>query len=383
MTHPSRHFADDKDIFDLLTSQRRGFSDETLRRILRERGIIVSPDLERTQLVDYISRLPFGFRDLKVLLDQTGKQRRREPKTTCEGIGASIDGIEEAANFIRDTRTERRDEHYKIHRKRDGSLEISVTYATLDTSKNRLRQRTEEHLTIVIEPGQTDNTARMRFPDDERSREIAEAISLRALGDPKEITRETISLEGCTSEQRTRFFESLISNIAGFSLQTVTRVGFRRLDDSTPDGDLDGETEGNGNSTNLPGIEDEEPGARIIRVTLDGAGLFSSTEFNQLKTNGFYVNTAVWRSRMDGGEGLDAEFDAGFLVGDSGTAFTYRLRAVFRRNADGEPTNTRVRPTDDEKTKFLRALEDSATNAKDEAIKASGVEETPQELGDP
>lgn len=379
MAHPSKYFADDKDIFDLLMSQRRKLSDDLLRRLLRDRGIVVGPELERQHLAQYMSRLPFGMRDLRALLDRVGTPSHRAPKTTSEGVEVTVDAMEAAANEVRDARSERRGEVYKVHRKADGTLEISVNYSVLDTAKSRLRQRSEQHLAISVEPVPGSSSVRIRYPEEERSREVAEAIIFRALGDPKEITRETISLDGCNAEQRTTFFESLMSNIAGFSLRTVTRAGFRRLDDATSDSELDGDVEGE----TLPGFEDEETGARIIRVTLDGAGVFSSDEFVQLKRSGFYVNSAVWRSRMDGGEGLDAEFDAAFVVGQTGSAFAYRLRGVFRRDEDGEHASTRESPSEDERNRFLRALEDAATSAKEAATTAAGIDAVPQALDEP
>lgn len=378
-THPSKYFADDKDIFDLLMSQRRKLSDEVLRKLLRERGVIVGPELERQHLAQYMSRLPFGWRDLKALLDRIGTPSQRASRITSEGVEVTIDAMEAAANHVKDLRSERRGESYKIHRKSDGGLEITVDYSVLDTAKNRLRQRSEQHVTISVEPAGSASGVRIRFPEEERSREVAEAIVLRALGDPKEITRETISLDGCSAEQRTKFFEQLMGNIAGFSLRTVTRAGFRRLDDATSDHDLDGD----GDTDALPGIEDEETGARILRVTLDGTSVVLSPEFAQLKKSGFYVNSAVWRSRMDGGEGLDAEFDAGFVLGEAGSAFAYRLRGVFRRNEHGDHARTRENPSEDEKNRFLRALEDAATAARDAVIEAAGIEAVPEALGEP
>lgn len=307
MGHPSKFFADDKDIYDLLMSQRRRLGDDVLRRFLRERGIVVGPTLEREHLVAYLSRLPFGWQDLQALLERVGSVAHRAPHTSSEAVAVTVDQIEAAAQAVQEERGERRGEVYKVIRRPDGSLEVQLAYSVLDTTKNRLRQRSQQHATIAIDPGPSG--VRVRYPEEERAREVAEAIIFRALGDPKEHVRETISLDGCSPAQRTMFFEKLMQGIAGFSLRTVTRAGFRRLDDKTSDSELDGESDGAG----LPGEEDDA-GARILRVQLDGAGVFSSTEFQALKSSGFYVSATVWRSRMDGGEGLDAEFEARFEV---------------------------------------------------------------------
>lgn len=375
----SKYFADDKDIFDLLMSQKRKLNDEMLRRFLRERGIIVGPNAERVELAQYMSRLPLGWPDLHTLLDRVGSVTHRAPKTTSEAVAVSVDEMESAAQAIRTERTERRAEEYKITRRPDGGLEISIDYSVLDTTKNRLRQRSEQHATISIEPATGSSGVRIRYPEEERGREVAEAIILRALGDPKELVRDTISLDGCDATQRTRFFELLMTAMEGFTLRTVTQTRFRRLDDATADSELDGESD----SLKLPGEDDPESDSRILRVQLDGAGVFSSEQFQQLKKSGFFVSSVVWRSRMDGGDGLDAEFDAGFVVGDTGTAFTYRLRGVFRRNEHGEHQRTRENPSDSERQKFLRLLEDAAGAAQDSVRADAGLQGVPQPLGDP
>jgi len=379
MRHPSRYFADDKDIYDLLMSQKRKLNDETLRRFLRERGIIVSPNAERSELAQYMSRLPMGWRDLQTMLERVGSVTHRTGRTTSEAVGVSVEQIETAAHAVRDERTERRGEEYRIVKKSDGSLEININYSILDTTKSRLRQRSEQHATISVDPGASTGGVRIRYPEEERGREIADAIILRALGDPKGLVRETIALDGCNAAQRTRFFEILMNGIDGFSLRTVTQTRFRRLDDKTADSELDGDTD----TLTLPGIEDEETDARILRVQLDGAGVFASSEFQQLKRSGFYVSSVVWRARMDAGDGLDAEFDAGFVVADSGSAFTYRLRGVFRRNEHGEHARTRESPTSSERGKLLRALEDAAVSAQDKVREGADLQGAPQPLGDP
>ncbi len=174
-------------------------------------------------------------------------------------------------------------------------------------------------------------TVRVRYPEDERSRQIAEAMILKALGNPAHANRKTISLDGCTATQRTTFFEKLMQGIAGFSLRTVSRASFRRLDDLSSDADLD----------ELPGKHDDEADARILRVQLDGREIFACSEFQQLTKSGFYVSGAVWRAREEGGDGIDAEFDASFTTSEEATSFGYRLRGIFRRKDSGEHAQTR------------------------------------------
>lgn len=66
-SHPSKYYADDKDIADLLDSPK--FTKEKLLRLGQERGILLSPELPKETLRDHLSHLPFSWPQLQQLLN--------------------------------------------------------------------------------------------------------------------------------------------------------------------------------------------------------------------------------------------------------------------------------------------------------------------------
>lgn len=373
MTHPSRYFADDKDVYDLLMSQPKRLGNKVICLFLRKRGFVVSPDTEREELVRYVSRLPLGLQDVEELMEYVSTGVRTVSRTMSEGVVATVQKMEDAAASVRSARSQR-GETYRVSVRDDGGLDVVVDYTEMDTAKNRLRQLSARRLTLSVDPS-GDSGVRVRYPDEPRAREIADAIVLEALGNPKSCERATITLAGCTVAQRTRFFELLTAKTDGFGLRSVTRGAFR----------LGEEVEGESvDESELPGFVDEDGGSRIVRVQLDGAGVFASEEYQELKGSGFFVSGAVWRAREDGGDGIDVEFDAGFGSGDTAEVFTYKLRGVFRRDEDGIHRQRRESPSASETRRLLSCLEAASLVAQKEVRESVPKEEaSPSTLGEP
>lgn len=352
MSHPSRFFADDKDIYDLIISQSRRFPDDVLRDFLLGRGIVVSASTPRIALVRYLAALPIGFHDLDQLHRRTLGRAVRSPRQVGETVSAPMDKFLEAVATVREERTSALPEKYNVVTREGGVIDVVIDYTVIDSKRSRLSQRTNEKLVITMEKDGA--SVRLRHPDEHRAREIVDRIVTSALG-TESAARSSISLSDLDANQRTQFFEELVKGIPGFALRTVTRIAFRRLDHTATDDQLDGELD----TTTLPGIETDD-GSRILRIQVDGAGIFESTEYERLKKDGFYIAGAAWRARQGGGPNIDVEFDAALVLTDESEPFSYKIRGVFRPNKDASLASTRSAPTEMERNAWLRVLEDRA-----------------------
>lgn len=370
MSHPSRYFADDKDIYDLLASNPKRMGVTALRKFLVRRGLFVSANSTRTELVELVSTLNLGFRDLQDLLAMVESSSPRAPRTTTEFVNVGLDDFQAAATAIKSARAVRRSEEHKITVTADGALRILVHYSTLEASRTRLRQKVEHEALIEVERVSPE-TVRVRFPDGEFAQQLVEDILLAATSSAA-ITRDAIHLVGGTAHDKSHFFETLMTRTAGFVLVSVSRVRFR-LGVDVSDAQLDGE------SDELPGEPEEGSDVRVLRIQLDGQGVFQTGEFHSLKAKGFFIVGAVWRAREANATSLDVELEAQFEVGEVCPPLTYKLRGVFRR--DEEERRTRARPTSDERNRVLRAVENAAFNAKEEFDAA--VNALPDELQEP
>ena len=79
--HPSKYFADDKDIADLLDVPK--FSKRKLLQLALDRGILLSHELPPETLRDQLSRIPFSWLQLQSLLDTIKTPDAEEKVTTC------------------------------------------------------------------------------------------------------------------------------------------------------------------------------------------------------------------------------------------------------------------------------------------------------------
>ena len=60
--YPSRYWADDKDVSDLFSQAKFGV--RKLHQISKHRGIILSAELPKETIVEYLSTLPFSWAEL-------------------------------------------------------------------------------------------------------------------------------------------------------------------------------------------------------------------------------------------------------------------------------------------------------------------------------
>ena len=78
--YPSRYYADDKDVCDLLSEPK--FNPKRLLRIARARGIFLSAELSKKTLIEYITRLPFSWSDLIQLIKSIETEEKDDDLTT-------------------------------------------------------------------------------------------------------------------------------------------------------------------------------------------------------------------------------------------------------------------------------------------------------------
>ena len=97
--HVSRYYADDKDIADLVSQS--GIKPHQLAAFLRERGIIVSAQLSKDELIRYFRFMSFAWPDFDVLVARLDRPDREEDFTGCRikapglEIAAVLDRAEE------------------------------------------------------------------------------------------------------------------------------------------------------------------------------------------------------------------------------------------------------------------------------------------------
>jgi len=355
MNNNALFYATDADIYDALYSSKQRVTSGLLVELLRARGILVSDEAPRDDMVDYLSSLPHDYNDFTHLLDSVSSSARSE-KTASTSLSEKIDKkeIDVAFDSVKSSRDDR-NETYSMAVV-DDKVIIDVQYTEIDRSKTRLRQRTHKEAKIEIEL--VDGKTKIRHPANDRMHDIVDTIiSKIEQNKPAPIAKESIDFSGIPSHEiRSDFFKQLISNIDGYKLQGVTKINVNHLessDNSEADNDQKSEEDYSAAEQELVGI--------VENAILKGESLLSSKEFQSLAQNGFYITSIRWTTEKQTTPRNVLEFEAQFYNAKNCTQFRYNVLGEYTKLDQGY-TKTRKPLKAHEKTQYLRLIESTAQN---------------------
>jgi len=361
--------ANDNDIYDLLVSGKQRLTESVLREFARDRGIFCSPDEDREELADYLSRLPHSFQDVACIVQKREPGHRREKSTFVRF--STLVPIEELKAAAEEYATAFSGKESVVHRPAvNGGYLVNVTYDEFNRSRARLLQR--ERQVAEIEFLVEDGRSVVRLPATDKAKKIAAALRDNVERRRKEkIDEESIELTGLTTpELRSKFFTRLISSLPKFRLRNVMslKVSSHLSEDGEEDEGLD-----------LEDDDDAEAGAEMFAAVvhsmhLSGQNLVQSQEYKDLTARGFYITAISWRSEADGGQPDIVQFDAGFQDRKRGTGFKYAVQGAFRAHK-GAHRKTMVHVQDTEKAALLSLIESTARKVLSDLLAEAATEE--------
>lgn len=371
-THVARYYADDKDVFDLLS--QGAVTSPKLHAFLRGRGIIVSPSLSKVDICRYLQTSPLSWPQLEALLELIEKPDREDKFTTCRLDPEQLD-IQQAAitaGLVQQERGARYGEVYKINVTPDGALEIVVSYSEPNFSKTRCLQHLDRTLVIRLEK-EVDHY-KVRHHENNRALEILESLEKKLT--PSSETpppRQEISVSGLNSVQRSKFFIDMARGIPGYKLKDERGLQVEQPIAKSV-GDLDKSDE---EDETTPVSKTSEEADRfqglVKRALLQGTSLLMSPQYQDYAKAGFGLSKLIWTVEPDDTEGSIVEFVAEFRAGDRGTGFRYGVNGKFERNEDGTLAKTKRSVVGPEKNKLLALLESSAYSALEKANSENSV----------
>ncbi|MDR2409166.1 MAG: hypothetical protein LBE13_13775 [Bacteroidales bacterium] len=352
-------YATEKDIFDILASLKKRITKSILFDLCINRGILLSYEEERDDIINYISMLPHDYIDLSALLAIARTNTRSERKTSME-VNTEIQSkdINTVIDAIKKDR-EKYGETYRVISESNNRSTIKVEYTVVDYGMTRLRQRVEKegYIEVMKENGRT----KIRRPANDKMQEITSGI----LTELKKVTRKELEEEAISlvhirdPEIRILFFVSLIKNLSGFELVDVTHVRVSRLKD-TDTREID--TDASDASEEIEQTEEVLIG-HVSRAALDGIGLLNSEEYQNLKEKGFFISSLVWKSQEKAGRsGNQVVFEASFDNSEDFTNFVYNVKGYYKHTEEGF-TITKLPFNELEKSSYHKLIEDAAKKA--------------------
>lgn len=349
-------FATDADIYDLLEPAAKRFSKKSLLELALRRGIILSPSDERSEIIQFISMLPFSHAQLEEICKKTETAGRTQ-RTTSVRVTKAIkeEKVQDAISLLKQSRSNK-DEQLSVVRKED-HFEITVEYAEFDHRKSALRQRSVNQISIQVESSD-DGELTVRHTANQKGQEIAKVLLAKLENEANTpVPTAPISLAGIVDRNlRTLFWVKLIRETNGLAPISVTKVGVSRemtssLFDNASDED---EEESDGD---IEDLESQVVTGLINRAVFEGEDVLESTEFKSTESS-FFVYKASWLAQ--GATGDRYEIDAEFKSPASASQFEYTFRSVFRKKESGGHYKTAERLLPAEQRKLNRILEDSA-----------------------
>jgi hypothetical protein len=373
----AHYFADDKDIFDLLSAARQKLTPQKLVDFARCRGVILSASDDRDTLVDKLALLPFGWPDLQKLIEATDTAERAERSTSRSLAGTfDLDQVLAVAEKIKAER-ESRGETISFDRT-EKTLRVRVTYSEVEPTSTRLLQRTRREFTLEFEP-RTESML-VRHQAQARASEMLNAIAsaLSATGQTR------IELSGVKNHAlRTAFFLQLIRGVEGFTFTDVKAVKASPL---PKEGAEDDEASDDDEPTPADEMDEDDPDAidaeqaefvaYVKDLALKGEAIHLTEQYKALERHGLFIRAVTWTAteQKSTGGGARYEFEAGFESAQA-TGFTYTPRAVFDRKSDGEFKKTKAVVPPDDKIRLLRLMETAAVTAMSDIVKQASEPE--------
>lgn len=353
------YFANDKDIYDLLMSSKVHYSDKKLLEMLRERGIVISSEMDREKLVRFFSTLPHDYHSFEMLLSQLPQRLNASKKQTTKiSCDATIDQLSSIVLQLQDDRESKFNDSYSVSVGSD-SVDVDVHYTEMDYSKARLRQRKtrEAKFEIVVDA----EGVKIRSDSAEKMTEIVRDLESRIENAFVDAKLDKLSLD-CffTPEQISEFFVSLATNMPGYSLVDVMTIKLEKMEGRS------GDTEDTEDTEDIDPIVYEHG---VKKAILSGDVLLASPEFQSLSDSGFFISNIRWVSSKVGNL-HKYEFTASFDQSSDERELVYSVDGIYKNKGDGKYNLTRQNVTCGGKKVLLTDLEDHAASL---LIASSGV----------
>lgn len=345
MKNMNIYFATDKNIYDALHHKR--ITPTLLHDILLRKGIILSNELSKEDLIEEICKLPHSFQDLVSIKELVQTYDKRESTTSLKlQTKSNQDELKKAADQVKKKLSNGNGETVVISATKGGTLSIEVNYQDIDLSRTALRQIDNRSLKVDLKI--TDDGIDIRMPQNQKAKDIASLLqSELSKMKSQPIEKFEISLEAVNNPtSRSQFFQELMTGLTGYEIDDVTNVELNRYKSHSNDEDDD----------------DVIETGFVKRAVLKGESVNTSAIFSQLHTKGYYIVRIAWSAKPKSGIGNRIIIEAFFKNIENCNDFSYQIKGV--NNQRGNNYNVTVRAaTDIEKLQISQLIESSAINA--------------------
>lgn len=370
----ARCYFDDKDIEDLLSNPR--FSQRALLQIAKERGVFLSPDDSREDIVRYLSMQYFDWTAKSSIAARLNKAEAEEKRATVQFERvATLTAIEKAAEKVKQELPQNR-ETVNVSKVGD-RLVLSGTYIDVDPTRSKAMQR--EQRQFMVEFAVDKGAVKAEYTHSERAGALISKIvtELKADEATKDTSVRRVSMSGIKDPAlRTDFLLKVRTGLAGFRPLDVHDLNVDHRFEIAPEEDGDDENDEEEETESSATAEEEEVKSLVRSAALHGNGLLTCDLYQKLRESGYYIYKLAWSARELEGEGRAMDFEAGFDDPVRGEGFAYDLRRVLPSESDKETGKTQHELLLAERPRVRRIIADAVYAALAEIEKRANEKES-------
>ncbi|ADW73094.1 hypothetical protein Rahaq_1472 [Rahnella aceris] len=315
-------FSTDSDIYTALQSNKVKLSDNSIREIAFNRGVLFSSNIERDTLIEKMSELPFSYSDVVSIQDKLATNTNHEIYSILRIYeGFDVNNLYEVVENVKLERNDKYREESITHSGGLGTYTIEVTYTEYDFRRGKFQQKKLNGGKISFIKSK--NFTSVRFTQTKKITSILNDILYYYKAKVLDaINIQHIDLAHISDQKLRNMFAKHLYDfdnrftLDGFNYFGLEKVRLSRIktifeDDTdelnSPPSDLSSDYDGDEEDESSQGMitkseenkKDEHNRVfRLNNASYDGHSLVDAKQIEELCDEGFYRSFIRWKSRV-------------------------------------------------------------------------------------
>lgn len=322
----------DRDVIDLLESQKHRISKDKILNFLQERGIFCSEDESRYALHELIASLNIDWFLIEDLLSLAASMDEQQKVTATNFSLKEPDAIDKTLEKLKE---ELAHKDFVVDKLKNGSFEIQYKTEKLERNNARLIQRTskDEKIAINIDG---ENISMVSSVGEGTEPVIAKFFDELGRNCKSEIENLNIDFSSIIDSKIINdFFLALIKiDKVKYKVSDVIKLKLNKFDSKKSKElvleNTDIYDEDDGDVTPFTDKEGIEPDKEDIKSALiSGSSLLTSDVFESFNRKGYFISNISWLVTEKSGEKRRIEYIAGFTDPDKRDSFTFESKGYY------------------------------------------------------
>lgn len=322
----------DRDVIDLLESQKHRISKDKILNFLQERGIFCSEDESRYALHELIASLNIDWFLIEDLLSLAASMDEQQKVTATNFSINEPDAIEKTLEKLK---TELAHKDFVVDKLKNGGFEIQYKTEKLERNNARLIQRTSRDEKIAINVD-GDNISMVSSVGEGTEPVIAKFFDELGRNCKTDIENLNIDFSAIIDSKIINdFFLALIKiDTKKYKVTDVIKLKLNKFN-SKKAKELELENtdiydESDSEVTPFSEKSGVEPDKEDIKSALiSGSSLLTSDVFESFNRKGYFISNISWQVTEKNGDKRRIEYSAGFTDPDKRDGFIYESKGYY------------------------------------------------------